>query len=92
MILDNEEDFANYVADETDAGFFYQMPCDLSTKLSNFEKLLLVRCLKPEKVLFAVQKFLELDLGAEYAISPIGSVENLFRASLANNPIIFVLS
>ena len=52
----------------------------------------MIRCLKPDKVLFAVQKYLELELGPEYAISPVSSMETLFRASLANNPIIFVLS
>ena len=39
-----------------------------------------------------MQKYLEEDLGPEYAISPISSMENLFRASMANSPIIFVLS
>ena len=43
-----------YVADESDYGYFYSMPADLSNKLSNFEKILLIKCLKPEKVLFAV--------------------------------------
>ena len=92
MILENEDDFVTYVEDESDHGFFYQMPCGLSNKLTPFEKILLVRCLKPEKVLFSVQKYLELDLGQEYSISPISSMENLFRASQANFPIIFVLS
>ena len=92
LILQNADDFASYVADESEQGFYYQMPCGLSNILSNFEKLLLVRCLKPERVLFAAQKYLELDLGPEYAISPVSSMENLFRASLANNPVIFVLS
>ena len=92
LILEHEDEFEEYVADETEQGFYYQMPCNLSNTLTPFEKILLVRCLKPEKVLFTVQKYLELDLGAEYAISPISSMENLFRASMANSPIIFVLS
>ena len=91
-IIENEEDFADYINKETEQGFFYQMPLDLSKKLTNFEKIIFVKCLKPEKVLFGIQKYLELDIGAEYAISPISSMENLFRASTPNNPIIFVLS
>ena len=91
-IIESQYEFAMYVADESEYGFFYHMPADLENKLSNFEKILLIRCLKPEKVLFAVQKYLELELGPEYAISPVSSMETLFRASLANNPIIFVLS
>ena len=91
-ILDNKNEFAMYIADDSEYGYFYSLPVDLGEKLSNFEKILLIRCLKPEKVLFAVQKYLELDLGSEYAISPVSSMETLFRASLPNNPIIFVLS
>ena len=68
------------------------MPFNLSKKLTPFEKIILVKCLKPEKVLFTVQKYLELELGQEYAISPVSSMENLFRASTPNNPVIFVLS
>ena len=92
VILENKEEFAMYVADETDSGYFYTMPANFSNKLDNFEKILLIRCLKPERVLFSVQKYLELELGAEYSISPVSSMETLFRASSANNPIIFVLS
>ena len=39
-----------------------------------------------------MQKYLEIELGQEYSISPISSMENLFSASTPNNPIIFVLS
>ena len=92
MIQENEEDFDAYIADESDQGFFYSIPCDLANTLSAFDKILLTRCLKPEKVLFAVQKYLEQDLGVEYSISPVSSMENLFKASTPNNPIIFVLS
>lgn len=92
MILENEDEFESYVADESEQDFFYKIPCDLANKLTPFEKILLVKCLKPEKVLFAVQKYLEIDLGKRYATSPISSVENLFNASAAKLPIIFVLS
>lgn len=92
MILENEDEFESYVADESEQDFFYKIPCDLANKLTPFEKILLVKCLKPEKVLFAVQKYLEIDLGKRYATSPISSVENLFNASANKLPIIFVLS
>jgi hypothetical protein len=62
-IIQNEDDFVDYIGIESGEGFFYQMPLDLSRKLTNFEKIVLVKCLKPEKVLFGVQKYLELDLG-----------------------------
>ena len=54
LIQDNIDEFVAYIEEDSDHGFFYQMPCGLSSKLTPFEKILLVRCLKPEKVLFAV--------------------------------------
>lgn len=54
MIIENEDDFAAYVDDESDHSFFYQIPCGLADTLNSFEKILFIRCLKPEKVLFAV--------------------------------------
>ena len=78
LMIEKEDSFARYVADESEHGFFDLMPCGLSASLTPFEKILLVRCLKPEKVLFAVQKYLELDLGPEYAVSPVSSMETLF--------------
>ena len=92
LISEHEYDWDQYVIDESDQGFYYRIPNELDRTLSSFEKILLVRCLKPEKVLFAVQKYLESDLGPEYAISPVSSMETLFQASQANSPIIFVLS
>jgi len=59
LILDNEEEFEQYIADDSDQGFYCGLPCNLDKKLSNFEKILLTKCLKPEKVLFSVQKYLD---------------------------------
>ena len=90
--MEYEYDWEKYVSDESDEGFYHRIPNGLDKTLSSFDKILLVKCLKPEKVLFAVQKYLEADLGSEYAISPVSSMETLFVASQANSPIIFVLS
>ncbi len=54
MIVDNEEEFESYISDGSEQDFFYKIPCDLASKLTPFEKILLVKCLKPEKVLLAV--------------------------------------
>jgi len=52
--MENEYDWDQYVTDETDQGFYYNIPNNLEQSLSSFDKILLVKCLKPEKVLFAV--------------------------------------
>ena len=59
--------------------------------LSNFEKLLVIKIFKPEKILPAVQKYLELEIGKIFAHSPLASLESVFKASDVSTPIIFVL-
>ena len=45
--------------DSKDNSFYYEMPCDLTDKLTSFEKLLIVKILKPERVVEGVQRYLE---------------------------------
>lgn len=78
--------------DDTELGFYMFMPCNLSTSLDAFEKLLLVKLLRPDKIIFGIQKYLEIELGHLYSISPVSSMENLFHAASKSAPIIFVLS
>lgn len=57
-----------------------------------FEKLLVLKIFKPEKLLFAFSKYVELELGRIYAESPIATMEALFSDSDKKTPMIFVLS
>ena len=68
------------------------MPCGLSRTLTPFERLLVVKIFKPEKVMFGIERYLEEELGNEYAHSPISSMPSLFGAADSATPIIFVLS
>ena len=78
--------------DSKDNSFYYEMPCDLTDKLTSFEKLLIVKILKPERVVEGVQRYLESELGREYSSSPISSMKELFKSANPKDPIIFVLS
>ena len=68
------------------------MPCGLSRTLTPFERLLVVKIFKPEKVMFGIERYLEEELGNDYAHSPISSMPHLFGAADSATPIIFVLS
>ena len=94
FVTENAEEFKEYATKEDGSAysFFMAMPCGLSRTLSSFEKLLIVRIFKPDKVMFGVQRYLEEELGAEYAHSPISSMPSLFAAADAATPLIFVLS
>lgn len=68
------------------------MPCDFSNKLNSFDKLLILKIFKPEKLMFAFQKYVALEQGKLYAESPIATMDALFADSDKKTPIIFVLS
>ena len=57
-----------------------------------FEKLLILKIFKPEKIMFACSKYVEVELGRLYAESPIATMDSLFADSDKKTPIIFVLS
>ena len=51
-----------------------------------------LKIFKSEKIMFGVERYLEEELGSEYAHSPISSMPSLFSAADSATPIIFVLS
>lgn len=57
-----------------------------------FDKLLLLKIFKPEKLMFAFQRYVLVSLGQLYAESPVATMEALFNSSDRRTPIIFVLS
>lgn len=71
--------------------YFDFMPMDLSRILSPFEKLLVIKVFKPQKLMGAVTRYIKKELGEEYAVSPHASLESLFQAADNITPIIFVL-
>ena len=69
-----------------------KIPSGYGQKLKPFEKLLILKVFKPEKLMFAFQKYVEIELGKLYSESPIASVDSLFADSDKKTPIIYVLS
>lgn len=84
--------FSYATDDETFENYFDNMPCNYGERLSEFEKLLLIKIFKPEKIAESLTIYLERELGPEFASNPVSSIENLFHASDNGTPIIFVLS
>lgn len=91
LVIDNYNDWEDYILNEEEF-YLERIPCNLSDKLNLFEKLLILKVFKPEKLLFAFQKYVELELGKLYAESPIATMDDLFKYSGKTTPIIFVLS
>ncbi|KAL6424720.1 hypothetical protein ACFW04_009998 [Cataglyphis niger] len=61
-------------------------------KLTSFEKMLVLRCIRPDKVVSAAQLFVEEQLGHEYIVPPPFDLAASFADSHSCIPLIFVLT
>jgi dynein heavy chain, axonemal len=68
------------------------IPGDWDTNLTNFQKLLLIRVLREDKVVYAVRKYVSLAIGDFFTESPPFDLEGAFGDSTNVTPLIFILS
>lgn len=68
------------------------IPGKFGEKMTNFQKLILIRILKPEKVRQSCLRYLEEELGSFYVENHSVNIDELFADSNKKTPIIFVLS
>ncbi|GIL57585.1 hypothetical protein Vafri_12790 [Volvox africanus] len=64
----------------------------LYNSLDSFRKLLILRCVRPDKVVPAVQDFVEATLGQKYVEPPPFDLAACYADSAPTTPLIFVLS
>ena len=64
----------------------------MQAKCSDLQRLLLVRCLRPDRVIFAATAFVANALGRKYVEPPVLDLAEVHRDSSAVSPLIFVLS
>ena len=76
------------VPDPTNTHF----PGPWETKLNTFEKLLVTRCIRPDKLPIAVQNFLMGKMGQKYVESPPFDLSGCYNDSTAIIPLVFILS
>lgn len=60
--------------------------------LNPFEKLMLIRALKTEKLIFAITNYVSVELGKPFIESPQVSLHLLYKDTSATVPLIFILS
>ena len=63
-----------------------------SDKISVFESLLVLRCLRIDRVTVAVTRYVISVMGEKYVQPPVLDYSNIYKQSTAQTPIIFVLS
>ncbi|XP_078276213.1 dynein axonemal heavy chain 3-like [Rhinoraja longicauda] len=60
--------------------------------LTGFQALLVVRCVRPDKVIPAIQQFIAEKMGAAYIEPPTFDLQRSYRGSSHATPLIFILS
>ncbi|KAG1667277.1 hypothetical protein FOA52_012566 [Chlamydomonas sp. UWO 241] len=68
------------------------MPEPWGSKLSAFQKLVLTRLIRPDKLIAATQHFVEAEMGRKFVEPPPFDLDRCFGDSSALTPLIFVLS
>jgi dynein heavy chain len=62
------------------------------TKLDDFEKLLVLKCLRPDKVINAMQIYLSKNLGQQFVEPQTVELSVIYNESTNTTPILFILS
>jgi dynein heavy chain len=77
---------------ETEQPHLSPLPGEWDEKVPNFQKLLLLRVLRPEKVVFGTRVYVGRSLGQSFTASPPFDLSGTFLDSDNQTPLIFVLS
>ncbi|XP_045784195.1 dynein axonemal heavy chain 6 [Maniola jurtina] len=65
---------------------------DWNAHLNDFEKLMIIKCLKEEKLVFAIAQYVSISLGAVFIESPTVQLNTLYADTASSIPLVFVLS
>jgi len=69
------------------------MPMPLGfNNLDMFKKSLFIKCVRPEKIMFMMKKFITQKIGDEYANPPPVKLQDMLEDTDERTPIIFILS
>ncbi|XP_031792253.1 dynein heavy chain 10, axonemal isoform X1 [Piliocolobus tephrosceles] len=70
----------------------FPFPLDYDNNITPFQKLLILRCFRVDRVYRAVTDYVTITMGEKYVQPPMISFEAIFEQSTPNSPIVFILS
>ena len=68
------------------------IPCGFDNRVSDLERLCLLRCFRVDRVFVAVSAFVQKYLGDHFVEPPVIDYSNIFAQSTPFSPIVFILS
>lgn len=68
------------------------LPGEWDTKCDHLRKLIIVKTIRPDRVIFSASQFVENKIGAQYVQAPSFTFETVFADSTKTSPVIFILS
>lgn len=67
-------------------------PGEWNRKCSQLQQMIIVRCLRSDRVLSSISKYVSTVLSPEFIVPPASDLKAAFQDSDANTPILFILS
>jgi dynein heavy chain len=77
---------------DSDEAHDHPLPGDWNDRLSTFKKMLVLRCIRPDKLELAVQNYIIESMGEKYVTPPPFNLPACFEESAPLSPLVFVLS
>lgn len=68
------------------------LPNGYENKLSMLEKLLLLRCVRQDRISISATRFVVAHLGEKYVQPPVIDYHHIYKSSSPNTPVVFILS
>lgn len=68
------------------------LPGEWESKLNDIQKMIIVRSLRPDRIIFCCQNFVVNNLGQKFIEPPMLDVQDILQDSSPRIPLIFVLS
>jgi dynein heavy chain len=69
-----------------------RLPGEWENKCTELQRLIIVRCLRPDRIIFAVTSFIVNNLGQRFTEPPVLDLTQVVVDSVPTSPLIFVLS
>ncbi len=68
------------------------LPGSFNEKLTDFQKLIVLKAIRPDKICDAVQEYIKAHLGDKFTEYPTFNIAESFKDSSTSTPLIFILS